>query len=84
MNVSDKPPEDLLTMAQRHVREGEARVARQEVLIAKLTQEGHHAAATRGTEVLKQMRWSLELSRRHLAFKLEQQQHKQRAASQQT
>ena len=66
--VSDKPPEDIFTMAERHVREGEVRVARQEASIAKLTRDGHHAAAARGAEVLHQMRWSLELARRHLAF----------------
>lgn len=79
MSVTDNPPEDLLTMAQRHVREGEARIARQEALIAKLTQEGHHAAATRGREVLKQMHWSLELGRRHLAFELAQRSDRRRS-----
>jgi len=71
--VTDQPPEDLLTMAKRHVREGEQRVARQEEHIAQLARAGHAAAAVRGNAVLKQMRWSLELARRHLAFELERQ-----------
>jgi len=79
--VSDKPPEDLLAMARRHVVEGELRVTRQEACIAKLTRDGHHAAAARGTEVLKQMRWSLDLGRRHLAFELAQQARRQSAIS---
>jgi hypothetical protein len=79
--VSDKPPEDLLAMARRHVVEGELRVTRQEACIAKLTRDGHHAAAARGTEVLKQMRWSLDLGRRHLAFELAQQSRRQSANS---
>jgi hypothetical protein len=82
MTVSDRPPEDLLTMAQRHVLEGEARVSRQEEIIATLTRDGHRAAAARGGEVLKQMRWSLDLARRHLAFELEQQLRKQAADEQ--
>jgi len=70
--VSEKPSETLLEIAQRHVKEGELRVARQEALVATLVRDGHHAAAARGAEVLTQMRWSLDLGRRHLAFELEQ------------
>jgi hypothetical protein len=71
--VSGEPPEDLLAMAQRHVLEGEVRVARQEVLVATLKRDGHVAAAARGEEVLVQMRRTLDLGRRHLAFELEKQ-----------
>jgi hypothetical protein len=68
--VTDPPPEDLLAMAQRHIREGEARVARQEEIIAILRRDGHAAAAARGEAVLVQMRRALDLSRRHLEFEL--------------
>jgi hypothetical protein len=68
--VNDPPPEDLLAMAHRHVREGEARVARQEELVANLRRDGHKAAAMRGEAVLVQMRRALDLGRRHLTFEL--------------
>jgi hypothetical protein len=70
--VSDRPSETLLEIAQRHVDEGELRVARQEALVATLIRDGHQATAARGAQVLTQMRWSLELGRRHLAFELKQ------------
>jgi hypothetical protein len=75
--MGKQPSEDLLTMAKRHVQEGEQRVARQEALVADLLRGGHSAAAARGAEVLAQMRWSLDLSRRHLAFELAQQARKE-------
>ncbi len=81
--VSAQPPEDLLAMAQRHVVEGEQRVARQEACIEKLIRDGHDAAAARGAEVLKQMRWSLELGRRHRDFELAQLAHKRSAGPRQ-
>jgi hypothetical protein len=68
--MSDQPHEDLLAMAQRHVLEGEARVARQEELVAALRRDGHDAAAARGDQVLVQMRRALDLGRRHLEFEL--------------
>ena len=71
--VSNQPPEDLFALAQRHVREGEARVARQEEIVASLRRDGHMAAAMRGEAVLVQMRRALELGRRHLAFEIEKQ-----------
>jgi hypothetical protein len=71
--VSDQPPEDLLALAQRHVVEGEARVARQQEILATLRGHGHAAAAMRGEAVLVQMRIALDLGRRHLAFEIEKQ-----------
>jgi hypothetical protein len=68
--VTDQPAEDLLSMAKRHVLEGEQRVARQEEHIEQMTRARHPEAAARGREVLQQFRWSLELARRHLAFEL--------------
>jgi hypothetical protein len=79
--VSDKPSETLLEISQRHVIEGEARVARQEALVATLVRDGHHAAAARGSEVLTQMRWSLDMGRWHLAFELERASRKQRTGA---
>jgi hypothetical protein len=77
--VSDRPSETLLEIAQRHVKEGELIVARQEALVATLIRDEHHAAAARGTAVLTQMRWSLDLRRRHLAFELERESRKKDA-----
>ncbi|MBL6455268.1 hypothetical protein JMJ55_08035 [Belnapia sp. T6] len=53
-------------MAERHVREGEARVARQERLIANLERDNHPERAIVGRQVLANLRWSQELSRGHL------------------
>jgi hypothetical protein len=75
MMVNDKAPEPLLTMARRHVREGEERIARQEVRVAGLIRAGHHDAAARGAKVLEQMRLSLKLARRHLEFELKKEAH---------
>jgi hypothetical protein len=71
--VRDEAHEDMLAMAQRHVLEGEVRVARQEEIVATLRRHGHEAAARRGEAVLEQMRRALDLGRRHLAFELDKQ-----------
>ena len=74
--ANDDGPEDLLTTATRHVREGEERVASQEARLAALIRNGHHDAAARGAKVLEQMRLSLDLARRHLEFELRKQAQK--------
>ena len=59
-------PETLLETARRHVREGAERVTRQEAIVAGLERDNHPDAATFAREVLKTMRSSLDLMKRHL------------------
>jgi hypothetical protein len=53
-------------MAQRHVREGEKRVARQERIVAELDRDNHPEAAALGRKVLGTMHASLDLMKLHL------------------
>jgi hypothetical protein len=48
------------------VREGAERVTRQEAMVAELERDNHADAATFAREVLKTMRSSLDLMKRHL------------------
>jgi hypothetical protein len=45
-------PEDALAQAERHVREGEARIARQIALIEELDRKGHQHVADTARELL--------------------------------
>lgn len=56
----------LLEMAERHVREADARVARQIELIAELERDQHFEAARRGRELLATLTDTLNIARRHL------------------
>jgi hypothetical protein len=58
--------EDLLAMAERHVREGEARLARLRAAVAASERAGHPEAAAKGGELLAAVERSLELMRGHL------------------
>lgn len=58
--------ETAVEMAQRHVREGEKRITRQEAMVAELDRDNHPEAATLGRKVLETMRSSLDLMKRHL------------------
>jgi hypothetical protein len=58
--MSDRP-ETLLELARRHVREGEARLARQDATVAELDK-----MADLGREVRETIRTSLDLAKRHL------------------
>jgi hypothetical protein len=60
------PPEDPLAMAERHVREGEVRVARQLVIIEEMDRDNHPEAAAMGRVVLVTLQATLDLMRRHL------------------
>ncbi len=62
-------PETLLDLAQRHVAEGEERVAHQTALIDLLTQQGHDTAAAE--LLLSTMKETLLLMRAHLAYEIE-------------
>jgi hypothetical protein len=61
--------EDPLAQAQRHVREGEQRVAQQIDRIARMKADGDsERAITSGEAVLVTLRRTLELAREHLAL----------------
>src|SRR5689334_6503815 len=54
--------ESHLAQAERHVREGEARVARLIAIIEELERDGHPKAAARAREVLATIQQSLALA----------------------
>jgi hypothetical protein len=54
-----QPVESELEIARRHVREGEARVARQEEIVADLERAGHTKATEHGRMVLETIGISL-------------------------
>jgi len=54
-------------MARRHVAEGEAHVARQEILIAELYRDGHTELAVNARELLTTFETSLRLMREDLS-----------------
>jgi hypothetical protein len=58
-------PETPLQQAERHVRQAEAFVSRQERIIAEMDRDGHPEAAARGRAVLETLQRSLELAREH-------------------
>ena len=60
------PPEDVLAMAERHVREGEQRVARQVALIEEMDRDNQPDAAVRARVVLETLQVTLALMREHL------------------
>jgi hypothetical protein len=62
-----KRTEDRLSMARRHVVEGEAHVARQEILIAELDRDGHPELAVEARELLATLQTSLGLMRADLS-----------------
>jgi hypothetical protein len=64
--MSGFSPEDAMAMERRHILEREQRVARQEALVAKLTEQGRDQFVGRVTQVLGVLRESLELSRERL------------------
>jgi len=59
-------PEDALVQAKRHVREGEARIARQIALIEKLDRSGHDHVADAARELLEVFQDVLETWRADL------------------
>jgi hypothetical protein len=61
-----KPPETLLAKTERHVAQGEQRIARQQALIEDLEREHHREAAARERTVLATMESSLRQMREHL------------------
>jgi hypothetical protein len=64
--MSGWSPKEAIAMERRHVREGEERVARQEILTGELIEKGHYRIALASIKLLKSLRRSLELSRERL------------------
>ena len=66
--MSERSTEDLLSMARRHVTEGEAHVARQEALIVKLDRDGHTELAVEARELLATLQTSLRFANEDLLW----------------
>jgi hypothetical protein len=64
--MSGWSPAAAIAMERRHILEGTARIARQEALVARLTEEGYDRLVPRSNEVLALLRNSLELSKERL------------------
>ena len=60
--------EGHLAVAERHVRDGEVRIARHLVLIEELDRYGHPEAAAEGRELVATLQRILDLTRTHLRF----------------
>jgi hypothetical protein len=58
--------ETLLKKAERHVVEGEARVARQREILTRMVEHNHLNAALSARALLATMEHSLQLGREHL------------------
>lgn len=58
--------ETHLDQAERHIREGEDRVARLAIILDELGRQSHHKAAEEAKRTLISLRCSLELARDHL------------------
>ena len=58
--------EDPLAQAERHVREGEGRIARQHEIIAELDRDGHAPMAAEARQLLATLQQTLDLAREHL------------------
>jgi hypothetical protein len=63
-----KEQETPLAIAERHVREAEARIAHQRAILDELTRHGHAQAAVLAQSVLDTMLETLRLAEEHLAF----------------
>jgi len=66
--MTDWSPEKAMAMEERHIIEGEMRVARQEVLVAKLAEKGHGASLTLAEDLLSALCDSVEISRDRLLY----------------
>jgi hypothetical protein len=61
-----KPLETPLAQAERHVAEGEQRLARQRSILEQMERDKHPGAAEQARKVLAVMEQSLRLSQQHL------------------
>ena len=66
----DDSSESHLSQAERHVREGEARVQRQLEVVRELEAAGHERDAERARELLAVLTEHLTVARRHLQIEL--------------
>ena len=64
--MSGWSPEEAIAMERRHIREGEERVARQDILTGYLIEKGYYLIAGDAAEMLNFMHASLTLSRERL------------------
>ena len=63
--------EDPVSQARRHIAEAEARIERQEALIARLLESGRHIfLAEQANEILSTLKQTHRLARDHLEFEL--------------
>ena len=71
--VAIKRKEDPVSQARRHVAEAEARIERQEALVARLSDSNKHLAlADQAREILATMNQTLRLARDHLTTELKE------------
>jgi hypothetical protein len=61
-------PESAIDMEERHIAEGEVRVARQEALVAKLIEKGLDECLILAEDLLSLLHESVELSRERLLY----------------
>jgi hypothetical protein len=64
--MSERPTEDPLSMARRHVAEGRERVARQETLVSTIVSSSYGEVLARAQELLVTLQTSLALMERDL------------------
>jgi hypothetical protein len=70
-NEAVRRSEDPVSQARRHVIEAEARIERQEALVARLSVGGKHPQlASQAREILHTLQQTLRLARDHLEFEL--------------
>ena len=62
----DEPYDPIIVEAERHVREGEERVARQLMLVKALDAAGRHEEASAARLLLATLTGSVDAARRHL------------------
>ena len=58
--------EDPLAQAERHVREAEERIARQQEIIAELDRDGHERTAAQARQLLTAFEQTLDLAHDHV------------------
>lgn len=69
--MRDRPDADSVSQARRHVAEAKVHVARQEALVAKLSNDPRHLAlAAEAKEILTTLKQTLTLAREQLAIEL--------------
>jgi hypothetical protein len=61
------PPESPLAMAERHVREGQARIARQREVLTEMRADNHPHAAAEAEAILTTFLKTQELAEAHWA-----------------